>query len=275
MGPLPQGRVPSHNHEHVLDDAKARLEQAPRVRLQNVFYRYGAQEVLDEVNFEVADGELVALLGPSGCGKSTLIRLLAGLLVPQQGSRQLHPSAQALEVGLCFQESRLLPWRSCLENVALPLEPKVKDRGQRLAKAKEMLDLVGLAKAQSRLPHELSGGMKMRVAVARALVNTPKLLLLDEPFAALDAPSRLELQALLHRLCQATSLSVVLVTHSLQEAARLADRACIMASDPGRVVQELHFESAASTRMDTRNESFARALIAVQRGMQRAVEASA
>lgn len=268
VGPVAQSR-------HVFDDANARLEQGPSIRLDKVSYRYGAKLVLSELSFELEAGKLVALLGPSGCGKSTLMRLLAGLLPLQEGSREVHAAGDALQVGLCFQEARLLPWRSCLENVALPLESKMRDRSQRLARAQEALELVGLGSSERLLPHELSGGMKMRVAVARAVVNAPKLLLLDEPFAALDAPSRFELQDLLHQLCQARALSVALVTHSLEEAARLADRAYVMASAPGRIVQDIRFEAAPGQRMDTHDPSFAQALIELQRAMQRAMEASA
>lgn len=216
----------------------------------------------------------MALLGPSGCGKSTLIRVLAGLLPVDAGKRLVHGEAFAFEVGLCFQEPRLLPWRSSVDNVCLPLERSSLVKSKRIALAKEMLALVGLADAGSRFPHELSGGMKMRVAVARALVKAPRLLLLDEPFAALDAPSRFELQNLLYELAEAKHLSVVLVTHSLQEAARLAERAFVMANTPGRIVQTLDFVDPVHERMDTTGPAFARALIELQRGMQAATEAS-
>lgn len=249
------------------------MARAPSIRLEEVSCCYGEHRVLSGVNLEVGAGELVALLGPSGCGKSTLIRVLAGLLPVEQGRRWVDASAE-LEVGLCFQEPRLLPWRNCVDNVGLALERSAYSRSVRVAKAKEMLALVGLAGDFERLPHELSGGMKMRVAVARALIHGPKLLLLDEPFAALDAPSRFELQNLLHRLCREQSLSVVLVTHSLQEAARLADRACMMASAPGRIVEDMRFAGPLSERMDTRTAAFAQALIRLQRGMQAVMERS-
>lgn len=258
----------------VLDDAKARNAGAPGIRLHDLSHSFGDRCVLSGVDLEVGAGEVVALLGPSGCGKSTLIRLLAGLLPLDAGTRQVQGVQGEMEVGLCFQEPRLLPWRNCVDNVCLPLERTGLAKAARVALAKEMLCLVGLPEAAQLLPHELSGGMKMRVAVARALVKSPGLMLLDEPFAALDAPSRFELQNLLHELVQAHARSVVLVTHSLQEAARLADRAYMMASAPGRIVEAIEFDGPVHERMDTRTPAFARALIELQRGMQAAMEAS-
>lgn len=268
VGTLAPTPGPVAQSGHVLDK--------PSIHLEAISYAYAhvEQPVLSGVDFSVGAGEVVALLGPSGCGKSTLIRVLAGLLPLASGRRSVSATREEVEVGLCFQEPRLLPWRTCVENVALPLETTLDSRSKRLTRAKEMLDLVGLGEASERLPQVLSGGMKMRVAVARALVKAPRLLLLDEPFAALDAPSRFELQNLLHHLGQTKQLGVVLVTHSLQEAARLADRACVMASDPGRIVTELVFDQAPVERMDTRDAAFAQALIALQRAMQAAMEVS-
>lgn len=257
------------------DPSPAHSVDGPKIRLENISHRYGEQVVLAGIDFEVRPREVVALLGPSGCGKSTLIRVLAGLLpVSQPGQRRLGASPDAVEIGLCFQEPRLLPWRTCVQNVALPLEATRMDRAKARALAQETLALVGMGDAMHRFGHELSGGMKMRVAVARALVKTPSVLLLDEPFAALDAPSRFELQNFLHQLRLDKGLSVVLVTHSLQEAARLADRACVMANAPGRIMAEISFNQGPDQRMDTRKPAFAQALIALQRGMQDAMEAS-
>lgn len=256
----------------MLDDAHARPVKAQSIRLQRVSFRYGEQLVLSDIHLEVGVGEILALLGPSGCGKSTLLRLLAGLLPVEQGGRR--HLGRACGVGLCFQEPRLLPWRNCAENVALPLESSGASRSERLARAREMLDMVGLDAAHTRLPHELSGGMKMRVSVARAVIHTPKILLLDEPFSALDAPSRLDLQDLVHRLRVEQELSVVLVTHSLQEAARLADRACVMASDPGRILLDMPLAGEPGERMNTGAPAFAKAIVELQQGMQTAMEAS-
>ena len=181
-----------------------------------------------------ASGNFVALLGPSGCGKSTLLRLIAGLDQPDRG--RIVWDQTPLPVGYVFQDATLLPWASALDNVRLPLRLAGQD-GQAAARA--ALARVGLAGFEAARPRQLSGGMRMRVSLARSLVTAPRLLLLDEPFAALDEFTRHALQDDLRRLWQAEGCSIVFVTHSIYEAAYLARRIVVMSPRPGRVVAEI------------------------------------
>lgn len=243
------------------------------VELLGVSHAFEAREVLKDINLRVPKGGMIGLLGPSGCGKSTLLRLLAGLLPLQTGERHEGALGSAGGIGLCFQDARLLPWRNCVDNVGLALESQSLSRKEIRARAQRLLHEVGLQDAMQLRPHQLSGGMKMRVAVARALVTKPSLLLLDEPFSALDAPTRLELQSLLHNLWRQHAMSVVLVTHSLQEAARLTEVAHVMSSNPGQIVQSLTFAHSPQERLDALSPAFAQALVQVQQGMQQAMKA--
>lgn len=196
---------------------------------------------LDGLSLSVAPGEFVAILGPSGCGKSSLLRLIAGLDRPQSGSAQILPqldrSARS-EIAYVFQDAHLLPWRNVLQNVALPLEFASSDRATRLAAAREAIERVDLADAAQRFPNQLSGGMRMRVSLARAMVTRPKLLLLDEPFAALDEITRQRLDEELRQLWASDGMTVVFVTHSTAEAVFLAERAIVLSARPGRIVED-------------------------------------
>ncbi|HKG56553.1 MAG TPA: ABC transporter ATP-binding protein [Candidatus Limnocylindrales bacterium] len=198
--------------------------------------------VLDGVDVTVAPGEVVALIGPNGSGKSTLLRVAAGLLPPNAGTvtldgeRITEPTAG---VGLVFQEPRLLPWRTVATNVAYPLELAGWPRPRRTARLAELLDLVKLTEWTGARPAQLSGGMRQRVALARALALEPRVLLLDEPFSALDALTRERLNLELLELWHATGTSALVVTHSIPEAILLADRVVVLSSRPGRVVAEL------------------------------------
>jgi NitT/TauT family transport system ATP-binding protein len=192
--------------------------------------------VLDALELEIAPGSFVALLGPSGCGKSTLLRLISGLERPERGTIALGAQGEASKLSFVFQEPRLLPWRSVIDNVALPLELGGMSRAQAREAARGPLGEVELDDALERYPDQLSGGMKMRVSIARALVTQPALLLLDEPFAALDELTRQRLDERLRAVWQRHQLTVVFVTHSLSEAAFLADRALVMSKRPGRIV---------------------------------------
>ncbi|MFM9143934.1 MAG: ABC transporter ATP-binding protein [Phycisphaerales bacterium] len=197
---------------------------------------------LDGVSLDVAPGSVAVLVGPSGCGKTTLLRMIAGLDCPTRGTVTVDGAGAGDEggpaaVAIAFQEPRLLPWRSTVRNVALPLELRGVPRRERLARARAMLGLVGLADAHRKLPGQLSGGMCMRAAIARALVTRPRVLLLDEPFGALDEITRHVLDDLVLSIRSELSMTVVLVTHSIAEAAYLGDRIFVMAPAPGRVVR--------------------------------------
>lgn len=202
---------------------------------------------LDDVDLHVPGGGIVGIVGPSGSGKSTLLRLIAGLLTPDSGSITVggRPvTGPVPTVGLVFQEPRLLPWRTALDNVAYPLELAGRPRGERFARARELMALVGLAGFEEAYPTQLSGGMAQRVGVARALVQEPRVLLLDEPFGALDALTRDHLDTEVLRLWERLGTTILLVTHSIPEAVFLADRVVVLSSRPGRVVADVAVDLA-------------------------------
>jgi len=211
----------------------------------------GGVAAVDGIDLDVKPGEFIALLGPSGCGKSTLLRMIAGLETPDSGSIDLN----AGRISFVFQDAHLLPWRNALNNVALPLELMGMDRAKRLSEAAAALKLVGLGDAMERYPAALSGGMRMRVSLARALVTNPALLLLDEPFAALDEITRHELDEELHKLWSNRRMTVMFVTHSIIEATFLAERAIVFTRRPARVILDhtLHLPArrTSSLRTDT------------------------
>jgi NitT/TauT family transport system ATP-binding protein len=193
--------------------------------------------VLDNLSFTVAAGEFLAILGPSGCGKSTLLRILAGLDFQDAGVVNRGALGKE-EVGFVFQEAHLLPWRTLRQNVALPLELIGIAGGEREQRVSELLDMVGLADAGDRYPNELSGGMQMRGSLARALSTRPRLLLLDEPFAALDEITRLRLDSLLYDIWRERRFTAVFVTHSLREAAFLCERTLVLSRRPARIIKD-------------------------------------
>src|SRR5262249_18522749 len=193
---------------------------------------------LDNVSAHVASGEFVCLVGPSGCGKSTTLNLVAGFLKPTSGQilvdgRQI--PGQGLDRGIVFQEYALFPWRTAIQNVEFGLEMKRVPTAKRRERAMQFLSMVKLERFAHTYPHHLSGGMKQRVAIARALAYEPKILLLDEPFGALDALTREELQALVVDLWQQTRKTVLYVTHNLAEAVYLSDRTIVLSPQPGTV----------------------------------------
>jgi NitT/TauT family transport system ATP-binding protein len=190
---------------------------------------------IENLTLDINPGEFIAILGPSGCGKSTLLRILAGLDQPTSGS----VNAGEGKIAYVFQDAHLLPWRNVLQNAALPLELMRINKSDRLAAATEALQQVGLADAIERYPAQLSGGMKMRVSLARALVTRPKLLLLDEPFAALDEITRQKLDEQLRNLWLSHRMTIVFVTHSTVEATFLANRAVVLSKRPARMVEDL------------------------------------
>ena len=211
------------------------------VRGVSLFYETPAAKVqaVDNASFTAAPSEFVCLVGPSGCGKTTLLNMIAGFLAPSAGEIRIggRPvSGQGLDRGIVFQDfAQLFPWRTALQNVAFGLEMKNVARPEREKIALEQLRLVRLEKFAHAYPHHLSGGMQQRVAIARALAYNPGVLLMDEPFAALDAMTRDEMQKLLAEVWRATKKTVVYVTHNVAEAVYLADRVIVMSPHPGRV----------------------------------------
>ena len=187
--------------------------------------------IVSDLSLEIAPGSFTALVGASGCGKSTLLRLFAGLLTPDRGS----VTAPAASRAFVFQSANLLPWLSVTDNVALPLKLQGIDAATRRARAQKALARVGLSEAAAALPQALSGGMKMRVSLARALVNQPDLLLMDEPFSALDALTRKQMHQEFLALWQTLSATVLMVTHDLEEAVLLCDRVVVLAGRPLRI----------------------------------------
>lgn len=191
--------------------------------------------VIAGMDLRIANGEFLAVLGPSGCGKSTLLRMIARLAEPDSGHIRMEPNGEPFQIAFVFQEAHLLPWRNVLENAALPLELMGEPKPQREEKARALLDQVGLLDALDRYPSQLSGGMRMRVSLARALVTEPRLLLLDEPFAALDEITRFHLDIQLRELWQRRGMTVIFVTHSVSEAAFLANRAVVLGRNGGAI----------------------------------------
>ena len=216
-----------------------------QVRQVGQVYRSGNQDVVavEEVSLDIAPGRFVVLVGPSGCGKSTLLMMMAGLRLPTSGTILINGTPiqkpDPDRVGVVFQEASLFPWLTAEDNVEFPLALRGVAKGQRRAKAQEALKLVGLEGFGRRHPHELSGGMKQRVSIARGLVQDPPVLLMDEPFAALDEQTRMTMGDELLRIWAATGKTVVFVTHSLTEAVYLADEVVVMSPRPGRIVDRL------------------------------------
>ncbi|SCL19791.1 NitT/TauT family transport system ATP-binding protein [Micromonospora nigra] len=200
--------------------------------------RAGRVEALRGIDLEVAEGEFVAVLGRSGCGKSTLLRLVAGLIPVTSGELTVAGdpvTRPRRDVAMLFQRPALLPWRTVLDNVLLPVEIFGWKKAEYRQRARELLEVAGLAGFEKRLPHELSGGMQQRVSLCRSLVGSPRVMLMDEPFSALDALTREELAGELQRIHMTNRPTVVFVTHSIDEAVLLADRVVVLSPRPGRV----------------------------------------
>jgi NitT/TauT family transport system ATP-binding protein len=233
---------------------------APVVSCRNISKRFANGTLaLSDVELDVFEYQFLSLLGPSGCGKSTLLRLIAGLSEPSAGtiSWQGHPS-----LSFVFQEPTLMPWATALSNVMLPLRLAGVHRDERRERAAAALAQVGLAGFEKSYPRELSGGMKMRVSIARALVTRPKVLLMDEPFAALDEITRFKLNNDLLELWQREGLTVIFVTHSVFESAFLSQRIAVMAARPGRFIEEVMLEApyprTPEYRTSTQNNEYCR-----------------
>jgi NitT/TauT family transport system ATP-binding protein len=219
---------------------------AAAVALEGVGKRFGegpaAVQAVTGIDLTVAAGEFVSLIGPSGCGKSTLLRIVANLIEPSEGSVLVNgkPASRARldqDYGIAFQSAGLLEWRTVQGNVELPLGLHGVRKAQRREQALELLDLMGLADFASHRPSQLSGGMQQRVAIARALARRPALLLMDEPFGALDEMTRERMQSELIRICAETGAAVVFVTHSIPEAVFLSQRVVVMSPRPGRITE--------------------------------------
>jgi NitT/TauT family transport system ATP-binding protein len=223
----------------------------PAVTIDHVSKVYGTQgsalHALDNVTLGVAPGEFVCLLGASGCGKSTLLNIVAGLDQPSAGTVDTGTNRTTL----MFQESALFPWLTARGNVELPLKIRKIRRAERRAKTGHLLDLVNLGAFAGKLPHELSGGMRQRVALARSLAQEADVLLMDEPFGALDAMTRDVLHGELERLWRETGLTVIFVTHNVREAVRLGDRVILCSSRPGRIVEEYPIGIQRPRRLDS------------------------
>jgi NitT/TauT family transport system ATP-binding protein len=234
--------------------------KAAAISIREMGKRYATRDgdllAVDGLNIEIAEGSFVAIVGPSGCGKSTVLKILAGLQpvstgqISMRGTPLVGPRS---DIGIVFQSPVLFPWRSVLDNVMLPilvLGMKV-DGGRKVAR--DLLALVGLKDFESRYPWELSGGMQQRVAIARSLVNDPSLLLMDEPFGALDAMTREHMNVELQRIWMERRKTVLLITHSIAEAVFLADRVLVMSSRPGRIIDDVAIELPRPRPLETMN----------------------
>jgi NitT/TauT family transport system ATP-binding protein len=227
---------------------------------------------LTDANFAIDEGEFVTVVGPSGCGKSTLLKILAGILRRTSGEvtlRQRPVDGPSREVGVVFQAPVLLPWRNVLQNVMLPIDIQRRQRGEYEQRARDYLKLVGLEGFERKYPNELSGGMQQRVGISRALVHEPALLLMDEPFGALDAMTREAMNLELLRIWKESRKTVLLVTHSIPEAVFLADRVIVMTPRPGRIREIIPIELARPRTLEMINSApFGRYVAAIRRHFQ-------
>ena len=236
-------------------------------------------DALTDINLSIASGEFVSLIGPSGCGKSTLLRLIANLIEPTSGelvvnNKSAKQARLDQDYGMAFQQSGLFEWRTVAKNIELPLELKGWDKAKRHERALDMLELVKLSDFANHYPWQLSGGMQQRVAIARALAVHPSLLLMDEPFGALDEMTREHMQSELLSICRASGTTVVFVTHSIPEAVYLSNRVVVMSPRPGRVTEIVDVSIEGERNDATRdNSAFFKGITAVREAL-RGVEMS-
>ena len=211
---------------------------------------------LSDINLEIARGEFVTVVGPSGCGKTTLLKILAGILHKSSGNVLVNGNpieGPSRQLGVVFQEPLLLPWRNIIDNVMVPIEVQGQDRQTFKTVARQMLELVGLGGFENKYPRELSGGMQQRVGIARALIHDPDFLLMDEPFGALDAMTREQMNLELLDIWAAKKKTVLVVTHSIAEAVFLADRIVVMTSRPGRISEIIDISLPRPRHLDMIN----------------------
>jgi NitT/TauT family transport system ATP-binding protein len=250
----------------------------PIFRLDRVHLSYGSRRgavsALEDIDIVAAPGEFLAVVGPSGCGKSTLLKLVSGLLKPTTGAVALNGrpvTGPSPEVGIVFQSPLLMPWRTVLDNILLPIEIRGLSKTEFLPKARALIELVGLSGFADRHPYQLSGGMQQRVGLCRALVHDPELLLMDEPFGALDAMTRELMNDELQRIWMEQRKTVLLITHSISEAVYLADRVVVMGPRPGRVVGDIAVDLPRPRTLDmTETVEFARFANQVRRALNAA-----
>jgi NitT/TauT family transport system ATP-binding protein len=228
---------------------RAQLAQGGAIEIDTLGIRLGtghqAFDAVQDVSLSIAPGEFVCVLGPSGCGKSTLLGALAGHWTPSRGSIHVDGASVAgphPDRGLVFQQHTLLPWKKVLDNVAFGLKMQGIGRRERRERARELLGLVGLAGFEDRYPIQLSGGMQQRVEIARVLINRPRVMLMDEPFGALDAQTRLKMQELLLDVWTRVNTTIIFITHDIDEALFLADRILVMSPRPGRIIDEIRLD---------------------------------
>lgn len=233
--------------------------------------RDGELEALGDVSFDVFPGEFVSIVGPSGCGKTTLLKILAGLLQKSGGRIEVDEESfdPTREVGFVFQKPLLLHWRKVIDNVLLPIEILKMDRKAMEKKAHALLDLVGLTGFENSYPNELSGGMQQRVSIARALIHDPKLLLMDEPFGALDAITRERMNLELLRIWQEAKKTILFVTHGINEAVFLSDRVIVLSARPSRMVQALDIGLPRPRTLEVRTSpEFGRYALAIYNSLE-------
>jgi NitT/TauT family transport system ATP-binding protein len=242
--------------------------------ITNVQKVFGSTEAIRDVSLTLRDGEFVSLLGPSGCGKSTLLSMIAGLASPTSGTLKLRGRAIAgpgADVGVVFQNAVLLPWRSALDNVLLPVEFLRRAKADYRSRALDLLRMAKLEDFVQALPRELSGGMRQRVAICRALIHDPRLLLMDEPFSALDALTRDEMAVELLRIWQSNRKTVVFVTHSIREAAFLSDRVIVMGRRPATIVDDITIDLPRPRQLSMMEDADFNAVV---RQLRASIEAS-
>lgn len=241
-------------------NAETGIEKPPFIRMEGVrkTYKAAGQEFLavSDVTMAIAEGEFVSLVGPSGCGKTTVLKILADLHDYDAGAVKIgdeaHPFTPGRDVGMVFQQPLLLKWRTVLDNVLLPTEILGLDKEAARARAMELLDLVGLKGFEAKRPYELSGGMQQRAAIARALVHDPKLVLMDEPFGALDALTRERMNLELLRIWQESRKTILFVTHSIQEAVLMGTHCAVLTSGPARMAAYFAIDLPFPRRLDMR-----------------------